>query len=118
MDDAIRNHPMYTDSDYAYFRRKGYTDDEVLAFWDRDRKRGCEPVHHRPAPDMVERARRSAARETRTPMAGVSARPLHERGTCSLHTEHENVNLWRVSWGDGVKMDLCTGCMASLVFEE
>ena len=63
--------------------------------------------------------RRDAAERAKgEPMAGVEAQPIHERGTCSLHAEHANVNLWRVSWGDGVTMDLCTRCMASLVFEE
>jgi len=63
--------------------------------------------------------RRDAAERAKgEPMAGVEAQPLHERGTCSLHAEHANVHLWRVSWGDGVTMDLCTRCMASLVFEE
>lgn len=51
--DAIRNHPMYTDSDYDYFRGKGYTDAEILAFWDRDFTRGEKPLVHRHAPDIV-----------------------------------------------------------------
>jgi len=63
--------------------------------------------------------RRDAAERAKgEPMAGVEAQPLHGRGTCGLHAEHANVNLWRITWGDGVAMDLCTRCMASLVFEE
>ena len=52
--ERIANHPMYTPSDLAYFRTKGYSDVEILAFWDRDQARGCEPVHHRPAPNVVD----------------------------------------------------------------
>ena len=59
------------------------------------------------------------------PMAGVEARPLHRGGICDIHVEGgicpaggKETNLWRVGWGDGVEKDLCTACMASLVFEE
>jgi hypothetical protein len=61
-------------------------------------------------------------------MAGVTAQPLHEKGVCQISrdggicasgsTGPEARHLWRVTWGDGVTMDLCTRCMASLVFEE
>ena len=47
------SHPMYTESDYAYFSCKGYTDAEIVAFWDRDMARGCEPLVHKKAPDVV-----------------------------------------------------------------
>jgi len=59
------------------------------------------------------------------PMAGVYAQPLHRSGICDQHldgskcpTGGAETSLWRVRWGDGVEMDLCTGCMATLVFEE
>ena len=45
--DRIANHPMYSPSDLKYLRNKGYTDDEILAFWDRDHGMGHEPVQHR-----------------------------------------------------------------------
>ena len=45
----IAEHPMNTPSDLAYFRRKGYSDAEILAFWDRDHGLGCKPVVHRSA---------------------------------------------------------------------
>ena len=86
-----------------------------LADGDRYRARciaACEKVK------MVLGRRDDAERAKGEPMAGVEAQPLHDRGTCSLHAEHANVNLWRITWGDGVTMDLCTRCMASLVFEE
>jgi len=42
--ERIANHPMFSPSDLAYFRRKGYSDDEILAFWDRDHAAGQKPV--------------------------------------------------------------------------
>lgn len=51
--EMIRRHPLYSSSDLKYLRDKGYSDDEILAFWDRDHARGCKPVEHRPIPDML-----------------------------------------------------------------
>ena len=45
--ERIANHPMYSASDLKYLRNKGYTDAEILAFWDRDHGMGHEPVEHR-----------------------------------------------------------------------
>jgi len=45
--ERIANHPMYSPSDLKYLRNKGYTDAEILAFWDRDHGMGHEPVEHR-----------------------------------------------------------------------
>ncbi|MBL8809492.1 MAG: hypothetical protein JNM43_04880 [Planctomycetaceae bacterium] len=50
----LLSHPMYTPSDLAYFESKGYTPTEILAFWDRDLAAGKEPLHHRPAPAILE----------------------------------------------------------------
>ena len=52
--DDLKRHPLHTPSDLAYFQSKGYTTDEILAFWDRDLADGKEPLHHRPAPPLVE----------------------------------------------------------------
>ncbi len=70
--------------------------------------------------------RRDAAERAKgEPMAGVTAQPLQTKGICQMHRDGhicgrlgQPANLWRVTWGDGVAMDLCTICMASLVFEE
>ena len=43
----IRNHPMCSASDLKYLRKKGYGDQDILAFWDRDHGLGRKPVHHR-----------------------------------------------------------------------
>ncbi len=45
--DRIAKHPMYEPSDLKYLRDKGYSDQEILAFWDRDHGLGCKPVAHR-----------------------------------------------------------------------
>lgn len=37
---AILNHPQYHINDYNYFKQKGYTNKDILAFWDRDLKEG------------------------------------------------------------------------------
>ena len=55
LESRIANHPMNTPSDLAYLRGKDYTNAEILAFWDRDLALGCEPVIHRPIPDVIGR---------------------------------------------------------------
>lgn len=42
----IRQHAMFSETDLRYLRAKGYTDAEILAFWDRDHAMGKEPVIH------------------------------------------------------------------------
>ena len=44
--ERIARHPMYSPSDLKYLRKKGYSDQEILAFWDRDHGMGCKPVEH------------------------------------------------------------------------
>ena len=50
MHDAIKNHANYSDDDYNYLNAKGYSDTEILAFWDRDAARGQGPCHHTNVP--------------------------------------------------------------------
>jgi len=45
--ERIANHPMRSLSDLKYLRKKGYSDSEILAFWDRDHGMGHKPVQHR-----------------------------------------------------------------------
>jgi len=45
--ERIRKHPMYSPTDLKYLRKKGYSDAEILAFWDRDHDLGCKPCEHR-----------------------------------------------------------------------
>jgi len=48
MTNAIKSHAMYSESDYAYLSGKGYSDDEIIAFWDRDAAMGKGPQLHLP----------------------------------------------------------------------
>ncbi len=52
MMEEILKHPMYTDSDYQYLDRKGYTASEILEIWDRDHKAGVKPVVHDKIPNQ------------------------------------------------------------------
>jgi len=63
--ERIANHPMFSPSDLAYFRRKGYGDQEILAFWDRDHAAGQKPVRHDKADDGLA----DALRENISPQA-------------------------------------------------
>ena len=63
--DRIAKHPMYSESDLAYFRDKGYTDEEILAFWDRDHAWGHKPLHHKPIPNTIETLIQNVAAVTR-----------------------------------------------------
>jgi len=42
----LREHAMYSPSDLDHLRRKGYGDEQILAFWDRDHAAGKTPVIH------------------------------------------------------------------------
>lgn len=53
MNNKLKNHPMFSQSDLDYFDSKGYSTDEILAFWDRDYKAGNAPCIHTPAFDLV-----------------------------------------------------------------
>jgi hypothetical protein len=50
----IQNHSQFTQSDYDYFSGKGYTNKEIIAFWDRDAKSGNDPLIHKAAPKIIE----------------------------------------------------------------
>ena len=50
---TLKKHPMWSQSDYDYFKGKGYDHSEIKAFWDRDHGSGKSPVTHEKAPDVV-----------------------------------------------------------------
>ncbi len=49
----LKNHSMFSQADYEWLKAKGYTNREILAFWNRDAKLGKSPVTHSPAFDIV-----------------------------------------------------------------
>lgn len=49
----LQNHPMFSQDDYEYLRRIGYTNREIKALWDRDHANGAEPVNHPQIFDIV-----------------------------------------------------------------
>ena len=42
----LTTHAMYSPTDLFYLRTKGYTDEQIWAFWDRDQQRGQKPARH------------------------------------------------------------------------
>jgi len=49
----VMAHPNYSESDHKYLRDKGYSDDEIVKLWDRDRSMGKGSVEHAPIFDIV-----------------------------------------------------------------
>ena len=49
----IKQHGMYSASDYSYLTNRGYTDKEIKTIWDRDLSIGKTPLIHKKAPDIV-----------------------------------------------------------------
>jgi len=93
--DRVRKHPMYSPTDLKYLRKKGYSDAEILAFWDRDHGLGCKPVEHRftytgEAAEVV----RDVLRDNLSPQA-VAAIAAHLHGVAK--TKDEKVNR-EVAW--------------------
>lgn len=51
--DTLKKHPMWSQSDFDYFKSKGYEPRDILEIWDRDWNAGKGPVTHDKAPDVV-----------------------------------------------------------------
>lgn len=50
----IREHKQYTEVDYEYLSRNGYTNSEIVKLWDRDAAQGVPPVtFYKKIPDIV-----------------------------------------------------------------
>ena len=45
---ALKAHPLWSQTDFEYFRGRGYTNQQILEFWDRDQRLGCKPLHWHP----------------------------------------------------------------------
>jgi hypothetical protein len=101
--DRIAKHPMYSPSDLKYLRGKGYSDDEILAFWDRDHGLGCKPVEHRftytASPREVVQ---EVMRDNLSPQA-VAAIAAHLHGL--VNTKDEKVNS-EVAWFTAQLLDM------------
>lgn len=52
-DASLKKHPMWSQSDFDYFKEKGYEPKEIKEIWDRDQASGHSPVTHQKAPDVV-----------------------------------------------------------------
>lgn len=82
---SLKKHPMWSESDFQYFKGKGYSHDEIKDIWDRDHKMGKEPLVHKKAPDVV----------------GVIADPNHNKG--GAHAEHDDKPARQFKKGDKAK---------------
>lgn len=49
---ALKKHPMWSQSDFDYFKGKGYTPEQIKEIWDRDHAAGNKPVEHKDIPDV------------------------------------------------------------------
>lgn len=112
--DRIAKHPMNTPSDLAYFRCKGYSDAEILAFWDRDHAIGCKPCHHDLAPDVIgnmrpRRNRREINHEfTRIAQRVLGIETLTERGRDALDFHNISVRQIRDLLEAAFKLGRCS----------
>jgi hypothetical protein len=48
------NHAHYTESDYSYLIKKGYTNAEIIKIWNDDKARNAVSVTHVVIPGIVE----------------------------------------------------------------
>ncbi|CAA7624248.1 hypothetical protein [Magnetospirillum sp. SS-4] len=45
---ALKAHPLWSQTDFEYFRGKGYSNQQILEFWERDLRLGCQPLNWKP----------------------------------------------------------------------
>lgn len=81
LDDRLANHPMFSPTDLAYFRRKGYSDAEILAFWDRDHAAGREPCRHATAENDLTETLREYLSPQAVAMVAAYLRPVDSLDT-------------------------------------
>lgn len=74
-DSSLRSHPNFSESDYKALKSKGYSDREIKAIWDRDRKEGKGALQRKPAPDLVKH------------VFGKDASAIYSKGKFSLVRE-------------------------------
>jgi len=59
---ALKAHPLWSQTDFEYFRGRGYSNQQVLEFWDRDLRLGCQPLHWDPSTPKYQDALRRITR--------------------------------------------------------
>ena len=42
---ALKAHSQWPQTDFEYFRGKGYSNQQILDFWECDQRLGCKPVN-------------------------------------------------------------------------
>ena len=59
---ALKAHPLWSQTDFEYFRGRGYSNQQVLEFWNRDLRLGCTPLHWNPSTPKYKYALRRITR--------------------------------------------------------
>ena len=59
---ALKAHPLWSQTDFEYFRGRGYSNQQVLEFWNRDLRLGCTPLHWNPSTPKYQDALRQITR--------------------------------------------------------
>ena len=59
---ALKAHPLWSQTDFEYFRGRGYSNQQVLEFWNRDLRLGCTPLHWNPSTPKYQDALRRITR--------------------------------------------------------
>jgi len=59
---ALKAHLLWSQTDFEYFRGRGYSNQQVLEFWNRDLRLGCTPLHWNPSTPKYQDALRRITR--------------------------------------------------------
>ena len=59
---ALKAHPLWSQTDFEYFRGRGYSNQQGLDFWNRDLRLGCTPLHWNPSTPKYQDALRRITR--------------------------------------------------------
>ena len=46
---ALKAHPQWSQTDFEYFRGRGYSNQQILEFWERDLRLCCKPLNWKPS---------------------------------------------------------------------
>ncbi|TAN72322.1 MAG: hypothetical protein EPN20_03820 [Magnetospirillum sp.] len=59
---ALKAHPQWSQTDFEYFRGRGYSNQQILEFWERDLRLGCRPLQWDPSTPKYQDALRRITR--------------------------------------------------------